>query len=160
MRLCPARSKSAAFPVDLPETDLRLPVGAHLLDCSPGAGKELIGPPAEQERVGALVGLGDQRPGLVVTRPFGPSAPLESVPAVLIRRGAVSLVGGLSTLLRTPRPRSDTAHVRAGADELWDQVDREEFSAPTAMAAMASLVMAHARVRQRRPSLLISLLRR
>src|SRR5690348_14748227 len=30
---------------------------------------ELVGPPAEQERAGALVGLGDQRPGLVVARP-------------------------------------------------------------------------------------------
>src|SRR5580693_6411128 len=110
-------------------------VGAHLLDCSPGAGEELVGPPAEQERVGALVGLGDQRPGLVVACPPGPSAAVESVPAVLIRRVAVSLhhsidgdlrhdrqfhdrgsllpaaplAGGLLPLLRTPPPRSDIA---------------------------------------------------
>ena len=43
---------------------------AHLFDCSPRAGEELVGPPAEQERVGALVGPGDQRPGLVVARPL------------------------------------------------------------------------------------------
>ena len=114
--------------------------------------------------------------------PLGPSAALESVPAVLIRRAAVSLhhsidgdlrhdrqfhdrgsllpraplAGGLSPLLRTPAPRSDTAprtssgdfpvrrsqairqrdRLRATAltssgarpvqDEPWDQTDRED----------------------------------
>src|SRR4029077_1469418 len=115
----------------------------HLLYCSPGAGEELVGPPAEQERVGALVGPGDQRPGLVVARPPGPSAALESVPAVLIRRAAVSLHhsidgdlrhdrqfhdrgsllpgaprGRLTPLLRTPPPRSDTAPQTSSGDFL------------------------------------------
>jgi hypothetical protein len=57
---------------------------------SPGAGEQLVGAPAEQERLGALVGQRDERPGLVIALPPGPSAALESVPAV-IRRGAVSL---------------------------------------------------------------------
>jgi hypothetical protein len=46
---------------------------------------------AEQERVGALIGLVDERQSLVVEHPHCPSAALESAPAVLIRRAAVSL---------------------------------------------------------------------
>src|SRR6202042_846675 len=90
-------------------------MGAHLFDCSPGAGKELVGPPAEQERVGALVGLGDQRPGLVVARPPGPSAALESVPAVLIRRGAVSLHYSIDGDLRHGRQFHDRGSILLGA---------------------------------------------
>src|SRR5439155_25104223 len=43
------------------------------------------GPPAEQERVGALEDLVDERGGLVGEQRQGPSAALESAPAVLIR---------------------------------------------------------------------------
>src|SRR5919108_3565486 len=53
---------------------------------SPGAGEDLVGPPAEQERVGALEDLVHNRRGLVVEERYGPSAALESAPAVLIRR--------------------------------------------------------------------------
>src|SRR5262249_6389980 len=100
---------------------------------SPGAGEQLVGPPAEQERLGALVGLRDERPGPVVALPPRPSAALESARAV-IRRTAVSLhhsidgdlshgcqlhvrgslpwrrpLWAASPLLRTPPPRSDTS---------------------------------------------------
>ena len=71
--------------------------------CSPGAGEELVGPPAEQKRIGALVGLGDECPGLVVARPHRPSAALESVPAVLFRRAAVSLHHSIDGDLRHGR---------------------------------------------------------
>src|SRR5215472_16415014 len=102
---------------------------AHLGYRSPGAGEDLVGPPAEQERVGTLVDLVDIHRALVVVgeQRQGPSAALEPAPAVLIRpaeslhhavdrdvrygrqfhdrdsllRGA-SLAGGLSPLLRTP----------------------------------------------------------
>jgi transposase len=43
--------------------------GASSLLSAPVAGEELVGPPAEQERVGALVGLVDERQGLVVEHP-------------------------------------------------------------------------------------------
>jgi hypothetical protein len=52
---------------------------------SPVAGEDLVGPPAEQERVGALVALVDERRGLVVEERQGPSAALESTAAVLVR---------------------------------------------------------------------------
>src|SRR5438876_1731313 len=52
---------------------------------SPGAGEDLVGPPAKQERVGALVHLTEERVGLVDEKRRGPSAPLESAPAVLVR---------------------------------------------------------------------------
>src|SRR4029453_18315863 len=58
-----------------------LPPGAG----SPGAGKDLVGPPTEQEGVGALEDLVEKRRGLVVEERYGPSAALESAPAVLIR---------------------------------------------------------------------------
>src|SRR6266568_905625 len=45
---------------------------------SPVAGEELVGAPAEQERVGALVHLVDERHGLAVEQWPGPSAALES----------------------------------------------------------------------------------
>jgi hypothetical protein len=59
--------------------------GARICPYSPVAGKDLVGPPAEQERIGALVDLGEERLGLVVEERQGPSAALESAPAVLIR---------------------------------------------------------------------------
>src|SRR6185312_14920462 len=77
--------------------------GASPLLCAPVAGEELVGAPAEQERVGALVGLVDRRHGLVVARPQGPAAALESVPAVLIRRAAVSLHHSIDGDLRHGR---------------------------------------------------------
>jgi predicted RNA-binding Zn ribbon-like protein len=49
-------------------------------------GTNVMGPPAEQERVGALVDLVDERHGLVVEVPHGPSAALESAAAVLVPR--------------------------------------------------------------------------
>jgi hypothetical protein len=51
---------------------------------APVARKDLVGPPAEQERVGALVDLVRERRGLVVEQRDGPSAALESAPAVLV----------------------------------------------------------------------------
>lgn len=59
-------------------------VAAHF-HYSPVAGKELEGPPAEQEGVGALVELADERHNLVVEVAHGPSAALKSAPAVLVR---------------------------------------------------------------------------
>src|SRR5215217_356931 len=58
-----------------------LPPGAG----SPGAGKDLVGPAAEQERVGALEDLVEKRCGLVIEERESPSAALESAPAVLVR---------------------------------------------------------------------------
>jgi hypothetical protein len=52
---------------------------------APVPGKDLVRPPAEQEGVGALEDLVHQRRGLVVEERQGPSAALESAPAVLIR---------------------------------------------------------------------------
>ena len=48
----------------------------------PSSRRKLVGPPAEQERVGALVHLVDERHGLVVEQRPGPSASLESAAAV------------------------------------------------------------------------------
>ena len=76
---------------------------------APVAGEELVGPPAEQERVGALVGLLDERHRLAVAHAHGPSAALESVPAVLIRRAAVSLHHSIDGDLR----HGDQLHGRA-----------------------------------------------
>src|SRR5919202_2402487 len=50
---------------------------------SPGAGKDLVGPAAEQERVGALVDLVHERRGFVGE--VRPSAALESAALVLLR---------------------------------------------------------------------------
>jgi hypothetical protein len=44
----------------------------------PGAGKDLVGSPAEQERVGAPVDLAYEHRGLVVEVRHGPAAALES----------------------------------------------------------------------------------
>src|ERR671930_2720257 len=63
----------------------------RIVERAPVAGEELVGPPPEQERVGGLVGLADKRQGVVVEHPHGPAAALESAPAVLLRRAAVSL---------------------------------------------------------------------
>ena len=82
-------------------------VGAPLFDCPPVAGEDLVGPPAEQERVGALVGLVDERQGLAVEHPHGPSAALESAPAVFIRRAAVSLHHSIDGDLRHGRQFHD-----------------------------------------------------
>src|SRR5439155_12892176 len=56
---------------------------ARIVPCSPGAGEDLVGPPAEQERVGALVDLVHDRPRFVVE--VGPSAALEYAALVLMR---------------------------------------------------------------------------
>src|ERR1700716_2715440 len=96
---------------------------------SPGAGKDLVGPPAEQERVGALVDLAHDRPGFVVE--VSPSAPLEYAALVLIRpagpldhsvhgdlrggrqfHGRYSLLADLSWvgwLTLSPRPSSESS---------------------------------------------------
>src|SRR3954465_3150339 len=67
---------------------------------APVGGEEVVGPPAERERVGALAGLGDELQGLGVARPQSPSAALEPVPAVLVRRAAVSLNHAIDSDLR------------------------------------------------------------
>src|SRR2546425_5253724 len=54
--------------------------------CSSPAGLAFSSPMAEQEGVGALVDLVDEHRGLVVEQRRGPSAALESAPAVLIPR--------------------------------------------------------------------------
>ena len=51
----------------------------------PGAREDLVGPPTEQEGVGALVDLVEERLGLVVEQRQGLSAPLEPAAAVLLR---------------------------------------------------------------------------
>src|SRR2546427_442651 len=56
---------------------------AQIVPRSPGPGEDLVGPPAEQERVGALVDLFHDRAGLAVE--VGPSAALESAALVLFR---------------------------------------------------------------------------
>src|SRR5918994_2159963 len=63
----------------------RRPDGAVARICprSPGAGEDLVGPPAEQERIGALVDLVHDRRGFVVK--VRPSAALESAALVLLR---------------------------------------------------------------------------
>src|SRR5258708_9340071 len=50
---------------------------------SPGAGEDLVGPTAEQERAGALVDLVHDRPRIVVE--VSPSAALEYFALVLVR---------------------------------------------------------------------------
>src|SRR5215216_1611241 len=58
---------------------------ARIVPRSPGAGEDLVGPSAEQERVGALVDLAEKRRDLVVEQRQGPSAALEPAAGVLIR---------------------------------------------------------------------------
>ena len=81
---------------------------------APVRGEEVVGPPAEQERVGALVGAGDERQGLVVARAPGPSAALEPVPAVLVRRAAVSLHHAINGDLRLGRQLHGRGFLRVG----------------------------------------------
>src|SRR5258708_12952297 len=113
--------------------------GADLFGCPPGAGKDLVRPRAEQKRGRAAVDLVDMVPGFGIEKWNGPSAALESAPAVLVRpaeslhhsvdrdvRGdrqfhdrrsylvwfcpfGAPPLGALSPLLRTPLPRSHTA---------------------------------------------------
>src|SRR5690606_14904262 len=52
---------------------------------APGAGENLVGPPAEQERVGTPVDLAEERRGLAVEQWQRPSAAREAAPAVLVR---------------------------------------------------------------------------
>src|SRR5437879_10973201 len=56
---------------------------ARVVPRSPGAGEDLIGPAAKQERVGALEDLVHDRPGLAIE--VGPSAALEYAALVLVR---------------------------------------------------------------------------
>src|ERR1700704_2791546 len=56
---------------------------ARIVPRSPGAGEDLVGPAAEQERVGTLEDLVHDRPGFVVE--MGPSAALEYAALVLVR---------------------------------------------------------------------------
>src|ERR1700704_3486212 len=56
---------------------------ARIFPRSPGAGEDLVGPAAEQERVGPLEDLVHDRPGFVVE--VGPSAALEYAALVLVR---------------------------------------------------------------------------
>src|SRR5262249_38682439 len=79
---------------------------------TPVAGEELVGAPAEKERVRALVGLVDEGHGLAVARSHGPSAAHESAPAILIRRAAVSLHHSIDGYLRHGRQSHGLALVR------------------------------------------------
>src|ERR1700716_533277 len=56
---------------------------ARIVPRSPGAGEDLVGPAAEQERVGTLEDLVHDRPGFVVE--VGPSAALEYSALVFVR---------------------------------------------------------------------------
>src|SRR4029079_2143870 len=56
---------------------------ARIWPHAPGAGEALVGAPAEQERVGALVDVLHGRPGFIVE--VGPSAALEKAALVLFR---------------------------------------------------------------------------
>ena len=76
---------------------------ARIVPRSPGAGKDLIGPPAEQEGVGALVDLTETSRGLAVEQRRGPAAALESAPAVLI--GPAKSLEASSQPLRKRRRR-------------------------------------------------------
>src|SRR5690242_13235984 len=49
------------------------------------AGEDLIGPPAEQERIGAPEHVAEVRERLVIEERRGPSAALESAAAILVR---------------------------------------------------------------------------
>jgi hypothetical protein len=77
---------------------------------APVAGEELVGPPAEQERVGALVHLVDEGHGLAVEQRPGPSAPLE--PGVEHVRPAVCLHHSIDGDLRGGRQFHDRGSLR------------------------------------------------
>src|SRR5262249_10494619 len=97
--------------------------GANPLLCAPIAGKELVGPPAEQERVGALIGLVDEREGLVVEHPHGPSAEFESAPAILFRPATVSLHHSIDGDLRHRRQFHGFIPVSRGGLCLYDRTE-------------------------------------
>src|SRR5437868_3326137 len=78
----------------------------------PVAGEELVGPPAEQERVGALVDLVNERHGLAVEQRPGPTASLEPTAAVLVRP-AVSLHHPIDGDLRDGREFHDRGSLRS-----------------------------------------------
>src|SRR5450755_1324766 len=59
--------------------------GTHLFDCSPGAGKDFVGPAAKQERDRAAVDLVDLVPGFGIDKWKSPSAAFESASPVLAR---------------------------------------------------------------------------
>ena len=81
--------------LDQPTEELCQIVGRDLIIAeaiAEGLKAKLVGPPAEQERVGALVHLVDERHGLAVEQWPGPSASLEPVDdaAAVLIRSAVS----------------------------------------------------------------------
>src|SRR5215207_11073841 len=99
------------------------------------AGEELVGSPAEEERVGALVGLGDERSGLVVARPQGPSAALEPAPSVLIRCPAVPLHHAIDGDLRLGRQ----LHGRGPLLVVLITVRYDRITAPNSSVIAASM---------------------
>src|SRR5262249_4783574 len=99
--------------------------------CSPGAGEDLVGPPAEQERVGALESLADERRGLVVEQWWGPPGALEFAAAVLLRRAgfapgpyinpSMSLRHSVDRDVRDGRQFHGRSFLRAGVVVRYDQ---------------------------------------
>jgi hypothetical protein len=67
---------------------------------SPGAGEDLVGPPAQQERIGALEGPADEDRGLIIEQRRGPSVALESAAAILVRRAGFAV--GPASIRRCP----------------------------------------------------------
>jgi transposase len=111
-------------------------VDARICHCSPGAGEDLVGPSAEQERVSALVNLVKVRPGLVVPERRGPSAAVEPAAAVLV-------------------PPADALHHSVDGDErggrqlhgrgslLVDLVVRSDRAAPISSVVARSVLQVH-----------------
>jgi hypothetical protein len=66
--------------------------GRHASNLGSGISADPRGPPAEQERVGTLVELADERHGLAVEQRPSPSAALEPAPEVLFFPPAVSRI--------------------------------------------------------------------
>src|SRR5229473_1579398 len=89
------------------------PMAAARIHHSPVAGEDVVGPPAKQECVGALVDLIYERPRLVVEVPHGPSVALESSYALLLRR-AVSLHHPIDGDLRGSRQFHDRGSLLLG----------------------------------------------
>jgi hypothetical protein len=78
-RVCPLRvGERGRCHVLGPRVQRRCDGVARICHYSPVAGKDLVGGPAEQEGVGALADLVDERRGLVVEERQSPSATLES----------------------------------------------------------------------------------
>src|SRR5215203_7293577 len=72
---CQSRSRTRADSASLAKAEAKTALIAYAAaPRSWAATWATVGPPAEQERVGALVGLVDERHGLVVAYPHGPSA--------------------------------------------------------------------------------------